>query len=1102
MNEEIITSEVTSNYIEKIKECFEPSKGIISLIDFKEQYNSELLETFWIPNANEVIEEYNLNFNKTKIKNAKELFIHFNNYSSLVELSKQDYEQFLFSFYLGIQVDAVEALCELYNRYQNTIKIIPLADMISNFNFAKLLVETYTKINNQNKISHIFRSNIDIPDENKIRHEINYVISKNDIKTVEDIYSFLSEIGILFKNLNLTTVEEVKDNNNIFVDSVEETASQNDLNVETIDLSKITEQIYQSLGIEDFLNPELSYIKQMQDKYTTFMNNIVEDSSLCSLLKTTIYASAFLARNYNTDFYPVQRMKNITDTSSRWAVGDEHNTEASFYGESEFVKAFSGYYSFMNGKRNPYYELINNNLVNYIDEEAMKMHKYFKENGLADVIYELLYEKPIVGNHSFYEILGTAKELIELIESPIFVTPLGIDLLSQIKGLVSSILNSVAQLIDFSLSGSMKQLFYVDFIPIGKIKISVADVYNYLIFLKLILEKSGDMELGTINREQFVSEAYRALGIREKSIEQIGYCAFDYELNDKSGLNLYDESLVKNAKGSVFTLRNDLKLLYSCIKFSIQKNVFKTGNVNYYYDFNYGDPSSIQKALNNLNTKELFYVFTLYGITFENTDLNYGNFTKEEILKYNENLRDITLIYNHNSTDFYKNFYEKNFDSFDKNAYYNEFLTTNYKTFINNMFEMYIDIMRENKKNIDKLVFSINDITDIDDFVMRVLPSIIEFAKTLGMSDIGISHIVKILDYCCYFISDLLFRNLFLKIKFKLNDMIKLFSDNVFNILNKFESEDSDFEISFNIGGSILIKKLEELMDVIDDVTIASAGLQKCFVDPEFKLNTEFKDTIGDIDFDHVIVNKIDKTEENNNSTIIHNPSLDNNVDYEDKVIVNKIDLTKKPEITIDEDSKTILDKIVKPISKPKKLIYNNGSIYIEDEENNRVKIVYNDDSKKKGNGISKQTLTTEEINKITNNNLNNFDTMIEIRDFIQNSTNSDIVKIINQMSKIDKQISDETEKRNPNFSKIQELQKEYQNLTNKLESAKKENNTFISNEVISKQPFYSSNSDIIISNDYEVDLQEKKELLEEVEEIVIKNNSPLTNFEIIQLLK
>lgn len=1100
-------NEINKKYAEELTESFDSNLGIMSFKIINSKYDiNNLNEQYTIATLKDIEDKYFLDyeFQKDNI-DVKTLLLHFNNYSAIKKMSINLYEVYLFSFYFASKINPLYEMLQYLEYYRNSVKLLKYSELISRFDFYQLFVNQFKKIRNSNDLGYIFYIDNNFNSINgNIKSQLEMLVSKYNFVQDVEVYNFLKEFVQLYKDLNLSTVKHEEKGTSITTNKTEEKTIP--IEYKTLNLSDEIKEILKKFGIEDLLNPDLTFLNKIQNKYTSFCNSINKDDSLCGLLKTIIYAASFLTKD-SLDFYPNQRMKAITEVSSRWAVGDEHNQNSSFYGDSDFTKAFAAYYAFINGKRNPLFEIIDNRLVNVMDDEAMKMHKYFYDNGIEDFIYELIYDKKIAGNKSVYELIGTIKELIEIIESPICVTTFQNGLLSQIKGFVSSIINTTAQSLEFSLTSVMRELFYVAFIPIGKTKISLSDAYNYLTFFKMILEKTSDsnVEIENVSREQFVSEAYKLLGVREKDIEKIGYCSFDYEMNDSSGLNMYQEYLVKNKYGNPFTARNDLKLFYSLVKFGIHKQVYETGNVDFYYNFNYGDIVAIRKVLSNLNTKELFYVFELYGIEFKDIDIDFSKYSTDKTLEYNYKLRDITLAYNHNSIEFYKTYKHKDNGVTESNSFYEVFLQSKYKTLLNEMIKIYNNVILENKRSIDKLVFKINDITDIDDFVMRILPSLIELAHVFGINNIGISHIIKILDYICYFISDLLFRNMFIKIKFQLLELIKQFTDNMFEEIDKEFDKTGDFILKIDLGGSNVVKKLESIMNILDDVTIASAGIQNCFRDPDFSLNDFYKNSIGDTDFDEIIINKYDKNGSLEDSKIVQSENPIYNIPS-DNITINEYGNTEY-NISNNPIDKEIISKIIQTPSAQtnKKLIYNNGSIYLETENKNRIKIIYNDDSKK--NGVLKKTITDEIAKEIINDN-NEFELLIEIRDFIRNITSSEIVSIFNKMSNIDKKIVIENGKKIPNYNYIKELQQEYENLTKELERAKNTNNMFISSDTISTQSKnYSQSeenlnqSDILITNN-EAELQEKKELLEEVENIVVKNGSHLTNYEIIQLLK
>ena len=76
--------------------------------------------------------------------------------------------------------------------------------------------------------------------------------------------------------------------------------------------------------------------------------------------------------------------------------------------------------------------------------------------------------------------------------------------------------------------------------------------------------------------------------------------------------------------------------------------------------------------------------------------------------------------------------------------------------------------------------------------------------------------------------------------------------------------------------------------------------------------------------------------------------------------------------------------------------------------------------------------------------------------------------------------------------------------MTEELESVKNKNRTMYSESIILKS-FDSGNTDKrVFEDDYSYlnEFFNKESILDEVEDIVIKNNSPLTNYQITELLK
>ena len=1098
-------------YREALNQCYSKEYGILSFDNY--EYHKKLNikdEDYEYFKINNILEKYNLTFfNESKFKNKTKLLEIFLQYSYLNNLNQSDFLCNLYAYYISISNDVSKTIFSLIYEKMYSVDLVSVANIYSNNKFLYILFNSLRKMNknkiNINKLDQYYKDK-----DQRIFEKYYELISG---LTTDNFYKFekqFIEMSIFFKLFNISIAPESTDkvDNQKFYNKTQLKIEVDILELlfgktESQEIKDGVNKILDMFNSDEMFNPELSFMKKINIKYTTYLEEAYKSLSNCDVIKTILYLHSYITRD-NDKYYPSKRMKNIVSVGSNWATGTEQTYDPSFYGNSNISKAFSAYYAFMNGNRNPYYQIINNNRYDYMEEEALKMHQYFRENLSSELLFNILYNEKLIGDKSIYDVISSVYEILKILESPIIGSSSSI--LSEIIGLITSMLNSIAQILDFSLSYSVKSLFYVKFIPIGENKYSVSDLYNYIIFLKLILEHAqGEEIIENISREKFVSYAFQTLGIRENEIKKIGYCGYCDQFNDSTGLNLYSDKMSKNKYGEQFTARNDLKIFYSMLQFAIMKQVYYNDNENIYLNFDFSDITKIRVLLNSLSSVEKYYIFKIHYSNFSKMK-DYNFYIIDDIYEFEKNIRKIYSSYNVENVSFYKSYIEiQEFSNENgtklEDEYEYEYFKSNikYNNFLNTCLNEYSKKINENKKSIDKLVFEINNISNFDDFLMRFLPSIIEVMKLLNIDHSSITSIINFLDSICYFISDLLFRNLFLKIKFELIDQIKIFEKNMFN-----EFSDNKYIFNLNILGDSISKKIKNLLDKIDNIVLNGKDIRECFVDVYRQIEDEnYYENIDGIDSDNIIINYYD---ENGKLTNTINVNNSNNQNYENSIKISDI------------------SNIIK--NDNRKLIYNNGEIFIEDSSGNRIKVVYEND--KNSNYEVIQTKDETKVNYIDgeDKNLENYsddeiykpiitdneyETLIQIRDFINNITNKNIVTIINKINKIKKEIYKEQQKRLPNNTLIKKLNEIYSELTKELDYVKTKNNVYVSDEYIINSYNLTENNfvgadykNITISNNYNglSTAIEKKDLLEEVETIVYENNMSLTNYEIIKLLK
>ena len=1027
---------------------------------------------------------------------AKYFFKHLNAYFNIVEnLSIEEKEKQIIASMLAFNNIPLNNLCNYLDSIVGTTKLTNVISYLKDYNFASFVVSQKTKILNSENFS--FDISIGNKTEDSLASsfaQIENIIKGNVDNNKKYIYSTLDLNSILNK---LAVYYEDKNKNNEDYKTI--TNSQTISNVAKNDkepnyFDKLTDKIKIPESLEKRFKTLEGYFNEMHSKYQTILDSLEYDSQNCRYIRTLIYTIAYITRN-NSNVGSIH-MRNITNVDVGWAVGDENNKNASFYGNSEIAKAFSAYYAFMNVKENPYTELINNSYVSEMDYNAMMLHGYVANNGFLKLLFE--------GGELIKEVhktLKTVREIITLLDTPI---TFGGDLLGWLKGLVASLTNAAATIIDLSLGELAKALFFVPVIPIGDKKYSVSDIYNYVNFIRLICENAENLEIGTIDRDQFVQDAYNYLGIDNASASKIGYFAYDLELNSKIFPIANADRMFQNQYGSIFTAKQDLKLFYSLLQFAIQKHIYMTDDVQFETNFNYSSTHLISNMIQSLNTLEVFYIFNIYGVNFYTLKNKLKDINNEKMLTFNSNLYNTTVNYDHHSTSFYEEY-----DKMDKSILYekmlgHDFSHSGYGNLINLMNNYYSKVVQYNKKQLDSAVFAANDISDIDDFFMRFIPSIIELGKTLGFEIKTFKQIADLLNSFCSLITDFLFKNLYLNLRVNLTEIIKTYTDDMFEKLNaKLDSLDflkgDKFTLDLELGNNRFVKILDKIIYSLENgKSIDLEIIEKCFKDfgyGNFGNNgLNFGDgTIGDPNTDYDIGTSYPKDPDYEG--IFGKPDKwedDLNLRYEGEDFSNnkyiQEDFNKKheeynnPNYEYDNNSKG--DKI----------IYEQGNIIIENPNGNRVTILTPEDNHHSFTEDTSKRLPKDE-----------FDKLVHIRDFIENVKDKELVHIQNLIKNEENRLEEELNKRLPNYSIIQSINKNIQDLTEELESVKNKNRTIYSESIVLKYfDSNNSNNNGVSDEDYSYlnEFFNKEDILDEVEEIVIKNDSPLTNYQITELLK
>jgi hypothetical protein len=865
--------------------------------------------------------------------------------------------------------------------------------------------------------------------------------------------------------------------------------------------------------------PAQSAINNMLSGYGTILDYIKEKPINCDVFKTLIYTVVTLLKDQSSEA-PYIYAKNIADTPVTWATGNETTSDASFYGNNEAWKAFYAYNSFVTGQRNPYYEIINNKEVDNMDEQAMLMHDYFQKGGFREQVYDLFYAETINGK-SVYELLGLTKEFLELMTAPIYVTSIFQDALSYIQGFVASIMNACASIIDITLTELIKSLFYMKIIPIGKEKYSISEIHNYLVFLRTILAVFKDgTPITSISKEEFAAAAYTSLGINESSLAKMAYGAWDDKIS--SSIVIYSDAFAKADDGLHYTVKRCAPMFFSFVQFAIQKYKFNASagsEIDAKVDFS--KRSVIRKLLNSLTASEAYWLFSEYGISVSN--INSPDFSEtSELNKFNLSSK-INLIFQYDHYDV--SFYEA-YDNTDKNVIYIEkgtsgFEACQYGSYLTACLDLFITNVNYNETALKALVFSSAGISDIDDFIMRFLPSLSTFASLVSSSGTQptVEWCINLLDYVCNFITTHLYGSFFLNIKTKLNEMIKKYTDDFFADLGIDKLMELDVSgmllVDLNVDATPLTNKIQTIMDAIDKMAIMSGGFELCFAGADYSNGNSYDSDSGD-------------DSQYKKSTI--------QFDKEEFIPGINIDSTDYVNITSLENE--LQGSYVR-------IVYSNGAIYGVKSDGSVVVLVAPGDSYSDGVMISTYNTSTgnypsatsslnsnsesaitgtsgttygysnddkfEEIISTTASasvNVNysvgssSLRTLIGIRDIVDNIVNIQINSIVSKLNKLQSLKSDEYAKTKTNFVLINKIIAEEEKLTEELEGVKKNNRIVTSSPQVSDG--IVADDEIIIADftNEEVGLLRKYATLEATEEIVITNKLPLSNYELLTLLK
>lgn len=1127
--------------------CNTLSKGFIFLLNDTKKYFDE---------------NYNISYKKSNITKDFEMFGY-----EEVEKSQQLY--FFKHLYLFFEINEDFNIYDKYSCILSSIAVYvknPIDYIVAILNrnngsdsiikslkskrFQNLYSYQFEKNNNKTNIDYVLQINENSfsSDKKYLYNNLIQVLDKYNGENIFNVINIICELYLKEKQ----SKEELPNATTSTSNNIIETGKDSSLKQEAIDsfnsdVSNKSNENTKDSVLNKFFNPMESYISDAYDKYLYLSERMKYDSKDCRSIKTILYLITYLLKDKNLK--TSEYMKNIINSDIGWAVGNENNKEPSFYGNSDIAKFIYGYYSYMTGKENPYTDLINNKIVKNMDYNAMLIHKYFKDNGVIDLGLDNSKLKDV------YNLLVNFRDIVKIIDAPISLTGTYDNFIS---GIISSMMNGVSTMLDFSVSSIVKSLFYVEMIPINKKRYSISNLYNYINFIKLILENAGEyQDISYIDRDEFINQAYDVLGINENSLKRIGYFAYDRdfvekEVDDNNNLSkvLYifdNDNLFKNSDDVNFLLRKDLKLLYSLIQFGIQKKSVLTGDINFEGKFSFGDELAVKEILSYLTITEIYYIFSVYGINIWTLDDNLGSLTNKDILYFNKNLLFIDSVYDHHNTDFYNVYLNKSPNKIYKELEQYDFENTKYEQLITSMYNYYRKVLKYNKEQLDNIIFESNNISDIDDFFIRFIPSITELLKLFGQNTNSIKQIANFLDSILVFITEVLFRNLFIKIKNAINDMVTQYTDELFEKLKELKISDDSEEFSYTIdldfGNSKFMQSVDLIIDLIEKGNFNFLSIQSCFNeisstediyepmeyddlvynhghnsisrndffdDTNNSLDQSYIGTIEKEDFnfatnDNTVNNSIEDTKEN---IIVNNNDFVINNNLYDKIISTNSNYNSKDNISVKDNIN--INNIINNNSNEyinykdnKKIFYNKGNILIEKNNGTIITVVSkNDKNSLDYSYIEYPEIIDKELSQ------DEYEQLVEIRDYIDNITNKELISLNKQLNKERNNLKQEMSKTKPNYSVIQNINKLMQKLTSAINDVKKENRILTTesskDETVVIQNFEqnTSNSSENIYSTLDNFFKSKKEILKEVNNIVINNDVILTNYQITELLK
>lgn len=800
------------------------------------------------------------------------------------------------------------------------------------------------------------------------------------------------------------------------------------------------------------MNPVTKTIYMNYLKYSKWVEELDKNSLECRQIKSILYVLSYFAKNGHSD--AGRQMNQLTNVSTNWAVGTEKTDRASFYGKSKIAKAMSGYYPFMVGEENPYKELINNLEHQKLDHHALNLRNEFAKKGLSALG---------INTHLFdgIKILENIKDIIKVLDEVITVE---IGLSNWIKSFLTGIINAIANMLDISITESFKQLFYIRIIPFGEKKVSLSDIYNHLEMIKFILKTAEDgkyNDVKNLTKEMLLEDISKSLGIDHNTFKEIGYGAYDKELNVKAGMIAFSANLAKGKSRDIFTVKSDLPLLYMLIEFALQKEAFVYGNNQAKVNMIYGDFQMLNYMISRLTVTEVYYVIHLFPDVLESfrhpKNIDY-------ILKQNQKIDLENHIGMFLDTALYEQYMKENLyylkNRVDEDINFKRY----YTDVINTMLNYTKKIMLENKESLYKDLEEANNLTDIDDFLMRFLPSMTEFMKLLGKNEFSTKEVIKLIETIQKFISNDLFVEVILVIRQKIMDILERAEQEAFKKIDDAVGDlNASVTMDLNIGMSHFVQTIENIVDIVNKYGINIPD----FVFPCFQEGVDYIDnnftnyedgmtyqggSTGGYRNDWDLKNETTKNKingkkqlENNDYTI--NPNAFENIvstpEKKDVISSSKREKLKK----IIDGKKVYVNKdgVEHPENNIKdnihsdgyyKIIYKKGDIIAVKNNGEKITLIKKDQLLK--NGKNKRNNTNDIIEKILSED--NYKKIEEIRNFIENISNLEYHHLQKQLTIAKRELEKELSKPRSNKATIDKIDENIMNLTKKIHNAKNNN--------------------------------------------------------------